>query len=162
VNSSQTQAKLYCLRPFADPPYSLYLFCKLATLRIKMIASVNLGHHRLFDNYDVLLEIFQHLAQGDLKQCRADLARAATCSKIFSVIALDVLWKDLDSEMPLFRLLPGFQKAPNKVWVSIFLCDSNHPVDTPILHRFYQALSLFATSIGQDSTSIPNVLDHST
>jgi hypothetical protein len=54
-------------------------------------------------------------------QGRGDLARAATCSKALSVPALDVLWKSLDSELPLFKLLPGFQKTQRgDVWVCIF------------------------------------------
>jgi hypothetical protein len=87
----------------------------------------SLGHHRLFDTYDVLVEIFHHLAEMDESesnpslQGRGDLARVATCSKALSVPALDVLWKTLDSELPLFKLLPGFRKAQEgDVWVRIF------------------------------------------
>jgi hypothetical protein len=101
-----------------------------------MSTTPSLRHHRLFDVHDILIEIFEHLAEmnsgsNPSRQGCRNLARAAICSKTLSAPALDVLWKHLDSELPFLKLLPGFQKVEN-VWVSIFRC--NFAIQVVTLH----------------------------
>jgi hypothetical protein len=75
-------------------------------------------HHRLFDIPEILSEIVEHFA-GLYPSGRPDsgtLTSLAVCCKAFSAPALDALWKTLFSALPLFKLLPGFQKVDN-VWV---------------------------------------------
>lgn len=62
-------------------------------------------------------------SEGDVlgrKAKRADLASCARVSRRFSEHALDVLWRTLDSTLPLLRTLPSFRLI-GKTWVRL-LC----------------------------------------
>jgi hypothetical protein len=75
------------------------------------------GHHRLFDIPEILKEISENLVDDSNGPFhRHDIASVAVFCKAFSGPALDVLWKELSAELPLFKLLPGFQKVGD-VWV---------------------------------------------
>lgn len=63
--------------------------------------------------------ISEEESEGDVlcrKAKRADLASCARVSRRFSEHALDVLWRTLDSTLPLLRIFPSFGLI-GKTWV---------------------------------------------
>jgi hypothetical protein len=119
-------------------------------------------HHRLFDIPEILREIFLGLAEPDCwGRCltSADLARAARCSKKFSAPALDALWQTMHSELPLFKLLPGFQEVDD-IWVrhiSLHILPAMLITCSP--YRFYPNLNQFVILTGKDSMDMRGALD---
>jgi hypothetical protein len=60
-------------------------------------------------NPDLMAKTFSHLqVENDKKNRRCFLNAALTC-KYFLDVALDALWEELDSLVPLLKLLPGLQ-----------------------------------------------------
>lgn len=57
-------------------------------------------------NPDLLEQTFSHLQAKNIKEYRLCLFYAALTCKSFLHAALDALWKELDSLMPLLKLLP--------------------------------------------------------
>jgi hypothetical protein len=73
--------------------------------------------HRIFGIPEILAEIMTYVDTG--RACRQKwLLWIALSCKAFSSHALDILWVELESLLPLLKLLPGFQEVDG-VWVSI-------------------------------------------
>ena len=58
-------------------------------------------------NSDLMAKTFSHFENN--KEHRRYLFNAALTCKDFLDVALDALWKELDSLVPLLKLLPGLQ-----------------------------------------------------
>jgi hypothetical protein len=116
-------------------------------------------HHRLFDIPEMLTDIFLGLAEPDCwGRCltSADLARAARCSKKFSTPALVALWQTMHSELPLSKLLPGFQEVDD-IWVRHISLHILPACCSP--YRFYLNLNLFVILTGKGSMDMRGALD---
>jgi hypothetical protein len=81
--------------------------------------------HRLFGIPEVLAEITRYVGVGyrgygkEFRRRRKHLLWTALSCKAFSSHALDVLWRELDSLLPLLKLLPGLRRlGDSDVWVS--------------------------------------------
>ena len=76
-------------------------------------------------NPDLLAMTFSHLQVEKDEECQCLLNAALTC-KGFLDVALDALWEELDSLVPLLKLLPALQveeKAYVCADVHVFLYD---------------------------------------
>jgi hypothetical protein len=129
-----------------------------------MALEFKLEHHRIFDIPELLTEIFEYLTTPDWSLWASrrvpgaqDLLRTALCCKTFSGPALDVLWEKMRSELPLFALLPGFQKQDG-VWVSstsryLTILADHLPI---IIRRLCPNQSDSAISTGSGSIHMPD------
>ena len=67
-------------------------------------------------NMELKAITFSHLK---IEKCRCLLNAALTC-KDFLEVALDAIWENLDSMVPLLKLLPGLQLEGNSYVCAIF------------------------------------------
>lgn len=67
----------------------------------------------VLSNYDLILSIFFSLAQADYQLKRKFLLDLATVCKAFKEPALDILWEELPSYMPIIKLLPDLHRLEN-------------------------------------------------
>ncbi|KAH9948645.1 hypothetical protein B0H21DRAFT_220625 [Amylocystis lapponica] len=69
---------------------------------------------RFLNNYDAIYEVFQHLSHSNALDSdrlnRQVLARAARVCRAFSAPALDVLWREPENLLSLFRVLPSLER----------------------------------------------------
>jgi hypothetical protein len=73
-----------------------------------------------FKNPELMEKTFSHLQVEDDKKYRS-LFSAALTSKNFLDVALDALWKELDTLVPLLKLLPSLQ-----VEDEVYVCANVH------------------------------------
>jgi hypothetical protein len=73
-----------------------------------------------FKNPDLMAMTFSHLQVKDDEKYRCLLNAALTC-KDFLDVALDALWEELDSLVPLLKLLPSL-----KVEDDTYVCANVH------------------------------------
>lgn len=72
-----------------------------------------MASHPAFSMPDILYAILDKFAapEEDItleRERKATLVAAATCCKIISSPALDILWSDMSSVVPLFQIIPSF------------------------------------------------------
>jgi len=78
----------------------------------KMKQSVKMVLH----NLELLERILQYLSKS-----KQTLVSASLTAKAFSEPAFNVLWYEMSSIWPLFRILPAFERAWNGKYVSLYL-----------------------------------------
>ena len=74
-----------------------------------------------FKNPDLMAMTFSHLQAKNVNEKRRDLLNAALTSKDFLDDALDALWEEMDSLVPLLKLLSALQFEDG-----VYVC-VNHP-----------------------------------
>ena len=66
-------------------------------------------------NTDLLAETFSHLKNDESYRC---LANAALTCKDFLDVALDALWEELNTLVPLLKVLPALRVEDDAYYVS--------------------------------------------
>ena len=71
-------------------------------------------------NPELLERILQYLSG-----CKTSLMSASLTAKAFSEPALNVLWYELYSLWPLFRILPTFERGTDGKYVSLYFISAH-------------------------------------
>ncbi|KAH9927577.1 uncharacterized protein B0H18DRAFT_1210571 [Fomitopsis serialis] len=112
----------------------------MATLSIRPMARfmVPSPHRALFCD-DILEEIFLRLQECDEQGARplGSLARSAVVCRTFSPHALDALWADVDSLVPILQLFPA-----RRLKVECQCNDMTNPESTVCMERIVNARSM--------------------
>lgn len=83
--------------------------------------------HRALQIFDVIHEILLHYQPSS--DHRQDLARIARVNRIFSQIALDLLWQELDDIAYAFKLFSAFEGLPVQEHEHEARCDSDRDIE---------------------------------